>query len=56
MSKTSFKNGDLEKNFITLNFESLSNAKYYMTLALYEELARRISAISSKAYLFFDEI
>ena len=27
-----------------------------MTLALYEELARRISAISGKSYLFFDKI
>ena len=27
-----------------------------MALALYEELARRISAISGKAYLFFDKI
>ena len=27
-----------------------------MALALYEELTRRISAISDKAYLFFDKI
>lgn len=45
-----------EETFITFDFESLYNTKYCMALALYEELERRISAISGKAYLFFDEI
>ena len=50
------KTGVSEKNFITLNFESLSNFKYCTSFALYEELLKRISTISGKAYLFFDEI
>lgn len=50
------KIGVSEKNFITLNFESPSNFKYCTAFALYEELLKRISTISGKAYLFFDEI
>lgn len=47
------KTGVSEKNFITLNFESLSNFKYCTAFTLYEELLKRISTISGKAYLFF---
>lgn len=50
------KTGVSEKNFITFNFELLSNFKYCTAFALYEELSKRISTISGKAYLFFDEI
>lgn len=45
-----------ETQFITFNFESLANAKYRTAEALYEELSKRISEISGKSYLFFDEI
>lgn len=34
----------------------MANAKYCTADTLYEELARRISGISGKSYLFFDEI
>lgn len=42
--------------FITFNFESLINKKFCSADALYAELNQRISQISGKAYLFFDEI
>lgn len=45
-----------ETQFITFNFESLANAKYRTAGALYEELTNRVSGISGKSYLFFDEI
>ena len=48
--------GISEAQFITFNFESLANAKYCTASALYMELTKRISAISGKSYLFFDEI
>ena len=48
--------GISEAQFITFNFESLANAKYCTASTLYGELEKRISAISGKTYLFFDEI
>jgi hypothetical protein len=48
--------GISDTQFITFNFESLANAKYCSAGSLYEELVKRISAISGKTYLFFDEI
>lgn len=45
-----------ETQFIAFSFESLANAKYCTSRALYEELTKRISAVSGKSYLFFDEI
>lgn len=44
------------KQFITFNFESLANAKYCTADALYDELTKRITEITGKSYLFFDEI
>lgn len=48
--------GISDTQFITFNFESLSNTRFCTADALYEELTQRISRISGKAYLFFDEI
>ena len=48
--------GISESQCITFNFESLSNAKYCTANALYEELTQRISVVTGKCYLFFDEI
>ena len=48
--------GVSDTQFITFNFESLANAKYCTASALHEELSKRISEISGKSYLFFDEI
>lgn len=44
------------RQFITFNFESLANAKYCTADALYDELTKRITEITGKSYLFFDEI
>lgn len=43
-------------NFITLNFEKMSNAKFCTAYALYEEIKRQLDSMNGKAYLFFDEI
>jgi predicted AAA+ superfamily ATPase len=48
--------GVSEKQFISINFENLSNAGLYSAGALHKEISRRISAMSGKIYLFFDEI
>ena len=48
--------GISDTQFITFNFESLANAKYCTANALYAELAKRISGVSGKTFLFFDEI
>ncbi|MBR5995926.1 MAG: ATP-binding protein [Eubacteriaceae bacterium] len=48
--------GISDTQFITFNFESLANAKYCTSDALYKELDKRVSDISEKSYLFFDEI
>lgn len=45
-----------ETQFITFNFESLSNAEYCTANALYQELKRQLTSITGKGYLFFDEI
>jgi len=42
--------------FISINFEKMSNSKLCTAEALHEEICQRISEISGKAYLFFDEI
>ena len=48
--------GAKREQIISFNFESMANAKYRTASALYEEIAARLSKISGKAYLFFDEI
>lgn len=45
-----------EDQFISINFENMSNAHLCFAEALHEEVTRRVSGISGKAYLFFDEI
>ena len=45
-----------EANIISFNFESLANQKYCTATSLYAELQKRISKLSGKVYLFFDEI
>ena len=42
--------------FISLNFENMSNAHLCTAQALHEEIIRRASEIKGKVYLFFDEI
>ncbi len=42
--------------FITINFENMSNAHLCTAAALHEEIIRRASEIKGKVYLFFDEI
>lgn len=42
--------------FISINFEKMSNAKFCTAEALHAEISQRMSKISGKAYLFFDEI
>lgn len=48
--------GVREEQCISFNFESMMNARFCNAPALYEELARRISAVKGRSYLFFDEI
>ena len=48
--------GVSDDQFLSFNFESMSNAELCRAKALYEELAKRISGISGKAYIFLDEI
>ena len=42
--------------FISLNFENMSNAHLCTAQALHDEIIRRASEIKGKVYLFFDEI
>jgi len=45
-----------ENQFVSINFENLSNAHLCSADALHKEIHSRISTITGKAYLFFDEI
>ena len=42
--------------FISINFENMSNAHLCTAAALHDEVIRRSSEIKGKVYLFFDEI
>ena len=42
--------------FISINFENMSNAGLCTAQALHDEIIRRAAKISGKVYLFFDEI
>ena len=42
--------------FISINFENMSNARLCNAVALHDEIIRRAAGIKGKAYLFFDEI
>lgn len=48
--------GVAQEQFISFNFESLTNAEYCTAEALYKELTKRIKTITGKAFCFFDEI
>ena len=45
-----------ENQFISINFENMSNAHLCFSEALHEEITQRVKSISGKVYLFFDEI
>ena len=42
--------------FISINFENMSNAHLCTAVALHDEIIRRASEIKGRVYLFFDEI
>ena len=48
--------GISSSQFISLNFENMSNAHLCTAQSLHDEILRRTSKIHSKVYLFFDEI
>lgn len=48
--------GVAREQFISINFENMSNAHLCTAEALHHEICRRIDLISGKVYLFFDEI
>jgi len=48
--------GVYENEFISINFENMSNAHLCYAEALHREVTQRANSISSKTYLFFDEI
>ncbi|EHQ87850.1 ATP-binding protein [Desulfosporosinus youngiae] len=48
--------GISDKQFISLNFENMRNARLCTAEALRDEIQKQVSAITGKAYLFFDEI
>jgi len=50
------ENGVNKEQFISLNFESMSNVNLCTATALHEEIMRQASLIEGKVYLFFDEI
>ena len=50
------ENGVSASQFVLLNFEDMSNARFRTAEALHDEISGRVSEIDGKAYLFFDEI
>ena len=48
--------GTDSSQFISINFENMSNAHLCTATALHDEIIRRASEIHGKVYLFFDEI
>jgi len=45
-----------ENQFISINFENMSNAHLCFAETLHKEVTQRVNSIPDKAYLFFDEI
>lgn len=45
-----------ESQFVSFNFEDMTNVPLCSATALHDEIKRRVAAINGKAYLFFDEI
>lgn len=50
------ESGISDTQFITFNFEAMSNAHLCTAKALYQEIMQRTENINGKMYLFFDEI
>lgn len=48
--------GVSKEQFISINFENMSNVQLCTAEALHKEISRRKDIISGKMYLFFDEI
>ena len=48
--------GVAREQFISVNFENMSNAHLCTAEALHHEICRRKDLMSGKVYLFFDEI
>ncbi|MEG1602833.1 MAG: ATP-binding protein [Cloacibacillus sp.] len=48
--------GAAPEQFISINFENMSNAPLCTAEALHDEIAARAAKVPGKAYLFFDEI
>ena len=48
--------GVSSSQFISINFENMSNSHLCSAAALHDEIIRRVSEIKDKVYLFFDEI
>lgn len=48
--------GVMKNQFISINFEKMSNAGICNAQALHDEIEARIKNLTGKAYLFFDEI
>ena len=42
--------------FISINFEKMSNSRFCTAQSLHDEIERRMQDINGKAYFFFDEI
>lgn len=56
IKKELVSSGVNENQFISINFENLSNAHLCFADALHKEITTRISQITGKVHLFFDEI
>lgn len=50
------RSGVSQEQLISINFENMNNAYLCSAEALHQEITDRVSAISGKVYLFFDEI
>lgn len=50
------ESGISKSQFLTINFETMNNAKYCTAQALYDKIEHFFSSVNGKAYLFFDEI
>ena len=56
IKKELIKQGFDEEQFISFNFEQMSNARFCTAQALYEEIAERMKEKKKKVVFFFDEI
>ena len=50
------ESGISQSQFLTINFETMNNAKYCTAQALHDRIEHFFSSVNGKAYLFFDEI